>query len=66
MGRPGLERTARIALFEERVAQAQFLEHLERGREFFRPAPEVIAWVNEIRDRMGVPAWDPYKIPGSG
>lgn len=54
------------SLREERAAQAPFREHLERGLEFFRPAPEVVAWVNEVRSRMGIPPWDPYKVPRSG
>lgn len=42
----------------ERTLHRMFAEHLERGREFFRPAPEIIYYINLVRDRMGVPPVD--------
>ena len=45
---------------DEQRIHAQLALHLARGREYYRPAPEVLALVNSIRDRLGVPdveAW---------
>lgn len=47
------------SLPEERMAQRVVAAHLARGKEYFHPHPDVIRWVNESRDRMGVPPWEP-------
>lgn len=45
---------------DEQVLHAQFVEHLERGREWYRPAPAILARINEIRARFGIPAVEPW------
>lgn len=39
---------------DEQAMHVRFAAHLERGREYFRPAPELITYINEIRARMGI------------
>lgn len=42
-------------LADERDAHERFTGCLARGREYFHPFPELIAYINEIRGAMGVP-----------
>lgn len=42
-------------LAHERALQSLLAAHLLRGREFFRPTPEVFAVVNEMRDEWNLP-----------
>lgn len=40
---------------EERALHARFATYLVRGREWFEQCPEILAWINAERDRLGVP-----------
>lgn len=40
----------------ERSMHERFAAHLAHSREYFHPAPELIAYINEIRVRLGVSA----------
>lgn len=39
---------------DEQAIHAQLTEHVERGREWYRPAPSVMTVVNEMRERLGL------------
>lgn len=41
---------------DEQDLHARFAQHRVRAREYYRPAPEIMRHINEIRDRMGVAA----------
>jgi hypothetical protein len=47
-------------LDDERALHHQLTEHRARGREFYHPVPAVLAEVNAIRERAGVPAIEPW------
>jgi hypothetical protein len=40
----------------EHEMHVRYAEHLVRGREYFRPVPELIDHINEIRASMGITA----------
>jgi hypothetical protein len=42
-------------LAHEKACHMLHHQHLARGREYFRPAPDLIAHINEIRVRLHVP-----------
>ncbi len=46
-------------LADERALHARFAEHVVSGREYFTPAPDLIAYINEIRLRLGV---EPFTV----
>lgn len=43
----------------ERSVLAMFRPYLARKREYFHPAPPVLYFINQVRDRMGVPPLSP-------
>ena len=43
-------------LVDEQVIHERFAAHAAHGREYFHPAREIIDYLNEERERMGVPA----------
>jgi len=40
---------------DERAMHARFAKHLAHDREYFHPAPELIAYINTLREALGVP-----------
>lgn len=54
---PGWERVLAVvpgSRDDEAALHARFAEHLARGREYFRPAPDLLAHINELRFALGV------------
>lgn len=43
-------------LDDERALHLRFAEHVTRGREYFRRHPDLMAWVNQERAAMNLPA----------
>jgi hypothetical protein len=41
-------------IHDERELHHRFKAYLARGREYFHPGPELIAYINEQRERLGV------------
>lgn len=41
---------------EEQALHQRFLSHLARGKEYYHPNPEIMSFVNGIREAAGVPA----------
>lgn len=41
-------------LDEEAALHARFRPHLARGHEYYFPTDDLVAWVNEHRERLGV------------
>lgn len=39
---------------DEAAMHGRFAAHLARGREYFKPAPELIEYINDIRANLGV------------
>ena len=39
---------------DEQAIHAQLVDHLAHGREYYRPTPEVMAVVNDMRERIGL------------
>lgn len=40
----------------EAALHRRFAQHVARGREFYHPAPEIMAWINTERECLGFPA----------
>lgn len=40
---------------DEQAIHARFRRHCARGREYYHPTPEILDFINEIRDQAGVP-----------
>ena len=40
---------------DEQAIHQRFREHCVKGREYYRPAQEILDFINEIRARAGVP-----------
>jgi hypothetical protein len=41
---------------DEQALHRKFAEHRARHREWYHPAPQILAHINEIRERYGLPA----------
>lgn len=43
-------------LADEQIIVGRFAAHVVHGREYFRPAREILDYINSVRAEMGVPA----------
>ena len=39
----------------EQAIHQRFREHCARGREYYHPTPEILAFINDVREQAGVP-----------
>ena len=48
---------------DEAGLHRKFRPHLQRGREWYRPAPEIIDYINDLRLAMGLTRIEPWEKP---
>lgn len=46
------------SLAHEKACHALHAAHLAKGREYFHPAPDLLAHINEIREHLNIPPLD--------